>query len=309
MDFSNVLLFNLHPDYSLGKNISAELGIPISPSKVTRFADGEIFIKPLVSVKDKIVFVTQSICSPVNTRVMETLIFTSACKLNGAKEVILLVPYLAYSRQDRIIEEGDPISAKLFADLLYAAGVDRIVSADLHNAKIPTFFNIPIINLNPLPLLADTIRKQLLEMGIGNNEICVVSPDKGSINRAKVFSSLLPGSSVAYMDKYRPKPNEAIVTDLHGDVRGKKCIIVDDMIDTGGTVMACSNFLVQNGCDGIAVGATHGIFSNEAIQKLYLSHIHNIIISDSIDVNYEDTFVFTLAPLYAMYMSDYLKSK
>ena len=308
MDYSNVLLFSLHPDYPLGKNISSILGIHLSPSEVTHFADGETFAKPLVSVRDKIVFIVQSTCAPVNIRVMELLIFASACKLNGAKEVIVIMPYLCYSRQDRIINEGDPISAKLFADLLAATGVDRIVCADLHNAAIPAYFKFPIVNLNPLPLLADCFREILADKKIPLNELVIVSPDKGSINRAKVFSALFPGSTVAYMDKYRPSPNHATITALHGDVKDKYCIIVDDMIDTGGTVMACSNFLHDNGCREILVGATHGIFSRQAVHDLYGCFITDLVVSDSIDINHEDIQVFTLAPLYSLYINDYLKN-
>lgn len=306
MERKDILLFSLHPDYPLGKNLSADLDIPMSPVEINHFADGEIFAKPLVSVRNKVVIVIQSLCTPVNERVMELLIFTSACKLNGAKEVILVSPYVPYSRQDRIINEGDPISAKLFADLLSSAGVDTLISVDLHNASIPAYFNFPVINLNPLPLLAKNYKEILEEKGIQLPDLCIVSPDKGSINRAKVFSSLLPGSTVAYMDKYRPSPNHALIKDLHGDVDGKYCLIVDDLIDTGGTVMACSTCLKEHNSKDIFVGATHGLFSNQAIQNLYSASISSLVISDSLDVHHDEIEKYTLSPLYAMYLKDYL---
>ncbi len=277
------LLFSLHPESSLSQRLIRETGVSLSPCKVNHFADGETFCKPLVSVRDMNCFVLQSTCSPVNENLMELLIFIDALKMNGAASITIFVPYFGYSRQDRIVNEGDPITAQLVAHLIERAGADRIITIDIHNLHIPAFFSIPVINLSPLNLFGTYFRERLAVANIPFENVCVVSPDRGSANRAKLFSGLIPGSSVAIADKFRPAPNVAEVKSIDGEVAGKTCIIIDDMIDTGGTIRSVVELLKENKATSIMVGATHGIFSNNAVEKLRASGVSSIVVSDTLE--------------------------
>lgn len=274
-------LFALSSNKPLAEKIAKAAGIEISHADVVEFADGELSVNIEQSVRGNHVFIIQSTSTPANKHLMELLIFVDALKRASAKSVTVLMPYYGYSRQDRKSKSRQPITAKLIADMLRVAGINRLICMDLHAAQIQGFFDVPIDNFPATPLLAD-----YFERNEKINNIVVVSPDHGGVTRARIFARIL-GAPLAIIDKRRPEPNRAQVMNIIGDVKGKNAIMVDDIIDTGGTIIAGATALKEAGAHDVYVAATHGVFSNNATQLLQESIVKQVVVTDTIQLSEE----------------------
>ncbi len=276
VDGKKIKLFALSSNKSLAEEISKAAHIEISPADVVRFSDGEISINIEDSVRGHDVFIIQSTSAPANEHLMELLITVDALKRASAKTITVLMPYYGYSRQDRKSKSRQPITAKLIADMLQVAGVDRVICIDLHAAQIQGFFNIPIDNFPASPLLADYF---LYTKKLEN--VVVVSPDHGGVTRARIFARILD-APLAIIDKRRPEPNRAEVQNIIGDVAGKVAIMVDDIIDTAGTLVAGAQALIDAGATKVYAAATHAVFSGPAVERINDSVISEVIVTDTI---------------------------
>lgn len=261
----------------LAEAVAAELNIPLSNAEVGKFSDGEISVTLPQTVRGKDVFIIQSTGIPVNDNLMELLIMIDACKRASAGRVTAVMPYFGYARQDRKARPRDPITAKLVADILTSAGADRVLTMDLHAAQIQGFFDIPVDHLYGAPLLARYYKKKMDENWV------VVSPDVGSVARARNFASRV-NASLAIVDKRRPKANAIEVMNVIGDVEGKTCLMVDDMIDTAGTICQGAEALVKNGAKEVYACCTHGVLSGPAMERLTASPIKEIAVLDTINL-------------------------
>ncbi len=261
----------------LAEAVAAELNIPLSNAEVGKFSDGEISVTLPQTVRGKDVFIIQSTGIPVNDNLMELLIMIDACKRASAGRVTAVMPYFGYARQDRKARPRDPITAKLVADILTSAGADRVLTMDLHAAQIQGFFDIPVDHLYGAPLLARYYKKKMDENWV------VVSPDVGSVARARNFASRV-NASLAIVDKRRPKANAIEVMNVIGDVEGKTCLMVDDMIDTAGTICQGAEALVKNGAKEVYACCTHGVLSGPAMERLTKSPIKEIAVLDTINL-------------------------
>jgi ribose-phosphate pyrophosphokinase len=276
VDGKKIKLFALSSNRPLAEEVSRAANIELSPAEVVQFQDGEISINIEDSVRGHDVFIIQSTSAPANEHLMELLIMADALKRASAKTITVLMPYYGYSRQDRKSKSRQPITAKLVADMLQIAGVDRVISIDLHAAQIQGFFNIPIDNFPASPLLADyfTYTKKL-------ENVVVVSPDHGGVTRARIFARIL-NAPLAIIDKRRPEPNKAEVQNIIGDVSGKIAIMVDDIIDTAGTLVAGAQALIEAGATKVYAAATHAVFSGSAIERINDSVISEVVVTDTI---------------------------
>lgn len=261
----------------LAEAVAAELKLPLSEAEVGKFSDGEISVTLPQTVRGKDVFILQSTSIPVNDNLMELLIMIDACKRASAGRVTAVMPYFGYARQDRKARPRDPITAKLVADILTSAGADRVLTMDLHAAQIQGFFDIPVDHLYGAPILARYYKKKMDENWV------VVSPDVGSVARARNFASRV-NASLAIVDKRRPKANAIEVMNVIGDVEGKTCLMVDDMIDTAGTICQGAEALVKNGAKEVYACCTHGVLSGPAMERLTNSPIKEIAVLDTIDM-------------------------
>ena len=261
----------------LAEAIATELKLPLSDAEVGKFSDGEISITLPQTVRGKDVFIIQTTSAPVNDNLMELLIMIDACKRASAGRITAVMPYFGYARQDRKARPRDPITAKLVADILAAAGADRVMTMDLHAAQIQGFFNIPVDHLYGAPLLAKYFKNKMDENWV------VVSPDVGSVGRARNFASRVD-ASLAIVDKRRPKANAIEIMNVVGDVSGKTCLMVDDMIDTAGTICQGAEALVKNGAKEVYACCTHGVLSGPAIERLNASPIKQLVVLDTIDI-------------------------
>ena len=261
----------------LAKAISEQLKIPLSDAEVGKFSDGEISITLPQTVRGKDVFIIQSTSNPVNDNLMELLIMIDACKRASAGRITAVIPCFGYARQDRKARPRDPITAKLVADILTSAGANRVLTMDLHAAQIQGFFEIPVDHLYGAPILAKYYKKMM------NENWVVVSPDVGSVSRARNFASRVD-ASLAIVDKRRPKANAIEIMNVVGDVAGKTCLMVDDMIDTAGTICQGAEALVKNGAKEVYACCTHGVLSGPAIERLNASPIKQLVVLDTIDI-------------------------
>ena len=264
----------------LAEAIAKELNLPLSNAEVGKFSDGEISITLPESVRGKDVFIIQSTSSPVNDNLMELLIMIDACKRASAGRITAVIPYFGYARQDRKARPRDPITAKLVADILTSAGADRVLTMDLHAAQIQGFFDIPVDHLYGAPILAKYFKKRMDENWV------VVSPDVGSVGRARNFASRVD-AALAIVDKRRPKANAIEVMNVIGDVKGKCCVMLDDMIDTAGTICQGAQALVNNGAKEVYACCTHGVLSGPAMDRLTASPIKEVVVLDTIDLPQE----------------------
>ena len=268
---------NAHPE--LARSIAAYLDLPLSRSKVTRFSDGETFCELGENVRGGDAYIIQPTCSPVNENVMELLIMTDALRRASAGSITAVMPYYGYARQDRKVAPRTPITSKLVADLIQAAGVTRVVSVDLHAGQIQGFFNIPFDHLYAMPvMLDDYVRRHYGEDSV------VVSPDAGGVERARAYSKRL-NAGLAIIDKRRERANVSEVMHIIGDVTGKKCIIVDDMIDTAGTLCGAARALAEKGASSIAAVASHGVLSGPAIERILESPLSEVVVTDTMPLS------------------------
>ena len=275
LDGKKIKLFTLSANPQLAQEIANACGLPLADCDVLHFADGEINVSINETVRGCDVFVIQPTSAPANDHLMELLIMCDALKRASCKSISLVIPYYGYARQDRKARSRQPISAKLVADLIQTAGADRVITLDLHAAQIQGFFDIPIDNFMGLPVLSN----YFLDKKLPN--VCVVSPDHGGVTRARAFAQVLE-APIAIIDKRRPEPNKAEVMNIIGNVDGKTCVIVDDMIDTAGTLVAAVNALLNAGAKEVYACATHGVLSGPAIERINTSAIKEVIITNTI---------------------------
>ena len=265
---------------NLTRDVAHYLGVPVGSSRVERFSDGEIFVEIGENVRGVNCFILQSTCSPPNRNLMELLIMIDALKRASAGSIVAIVPYYGYGRQDRKVKPRTPISSKLVADLITAAGADRLVSIDLHAGQIQGFFNIPVDHLYAMPVFIDHLRSR----GFVKEDAVVISPDAGGVERARAFAKRIE-SSMAIIDKRRPQPNVSEVMNIIGDVKGKHAVIIDDMIDTAGTVTQAAKVILDRGAKSVMACVTHGVLSGPAIQRINDSVLSDVIITDTIPLS------------------------
>jgi ribose-phosphate pyrophosphokinase len=264
----------------LAQKICDKLGKTLGHADVKRFSDGEVFVEVGENVRGRDVYVIQSTCQPANDTLMELLIMIDALKRASAKEVTAVVPYYGYSRQDRKVAPRTPISAKLVADLFVAAGATRVVSMDLHAGQIQGFFDIPFDNLFSSPVIVEYLKK---EVG-GGEDVVLVSPDAGGVERARAYAKRL-NASVAMIDKRRTGPNVAQAMNVIGEVDGKTVVIIDDMIDTAGTLTEAAHAVLERGAKRVLAAATHGVLSGPAIERIQKSPIERVVVTDTIPLD------------------------
>ncbi|MEE8240527.1 MAG: ribose-phosphate pyrophosphokinase [Nitrospirales bacterium] len=288
-------LFSGNANPPLAREISNYLGIRLGEATVSSFSDGEIRVKIDENVRGSDVFLVQSCCTPVNDSIMELLIMMDALKRSSATRVTAVLPYFGYARQDRKDEPRVPITAKLVADLITTAGADRVLTMDLHAGQIQGFFNIPVDNLYALPVLLDYMAKQ------SGTNLVVVSPDAGGVERARAFAKRLQ-ANLAIIDKRREGPNNARVMNIIGDVSGRDALLVDDLIDTAGTVIQAAQACKDQGARRVWAGCTHPVLSGQAMERLTQSCLDEVVVTNTIplqgkDQQYPKLRVLSVAPL------------
>ena len=262
---------------SLSKSISKHLKLKLVNTNIKKFADGEIYVEINENIRGNSVFVIQATATPANDNLMELLLCIDALRRSSAKNITAVIPYFGYARQDRKVVPRTSISAKLVSNLITNAGAHRVVTVDLHAGQIQGFFDMPVDNLFTTPIFARYIKKNIK----GKNFICV-SPDAGGIERTRGLATKIK-ADLAIIDKRRPEPGKSKVMNIVGDVQGKDCIIVDDIIDSGGTIVNAADALVKKGAKNVYVFVTHAVLSGDAISKLQKSKIKKLVITDSID--------------------------
>ena len=278
MDRIKIFAGSSNPD--MAKEICECLNIPLGKAKVTLFSDSEISVEIHESVRGMQVFVIQSTCPPVNNNLMELLVMIDALKRASSEEITAVIPYYGYARQDRKVFPRAPISAKLVADLLEKAGAHRVISMELHAGQIQGFFNIPVDHLYSSPVMIDYLRKKF------GRDAVIVSPDAGGVERARAYAQRLE-MGLAIIDKRRPGPNVAQVMNIIGDVEGKNTVILDDMVDTAGTLVKAADALIQNGAKAVYAAATHAVLSGPAVERITGSSIKELVVTNTIPLSEE----------------------
>lgn len=285
---------NANPE--LAKEIARHLNINVGESLVNRFSDGEIQVRIDESVRGSDVYIVQPTCYPVNDHLMELLIMIDAFKRASARSITAVIPYYGYARQDRKIRARDPITAKLVADLISAAGTDRVLTMDLHAGQIQGYFNFPVDHLLGVPILADYFKSKRLE------NIVVVSPDLGGVTRAREMANRL-NAGIAIIDKRRPEPNVSEVMNVIGKINGKTVIMTDDIIDTAGTITQGAQALLERGAKEVYACCTHPVLSGPAIERLKASPLKEVVVTNTIplrdDCRLDKIKVLSVAPLFA----------
>ncbi|RMH31104.1 MAG: ribose-phosphate pyrophosphokinase [Nitrospirae bacterium] len=288
-------LFSGNSNRALAEEIAEYIGQPLGQATVTTFSDGEIRVRIEENVRGADVFLIQSCCPPVNTSIMELLIMIDAVKRSSASRITAVIPYYGYARQDRKDQPRVPISAKLVADLLTTAGAQRVLTMDLHAGPIQGFFNIPVDHLYATPVLLDYLRKRNMQ------NVVIVSPDAGGVERARAFAKRLD-AALAIIDKRREGANKAQIMNVIGDVNGKHAVILDDMIDTAGTIVQTAQVCADNGALSVWAGCTHAVLSGPALERLQASCLEEVVVTNTIPLNGRDRQcpklrALTVAPL------------
>lgn len=278
MSYSNLKLFSLSSNHELAQKVAKEIGIELGKVSVGAHSDGETVVHIDESVRGDHVFILQSTSDPVNDNLMELLIMMDALRRASAASINIVLPYYGYARQDRKARAREPITSKLVANMLQIAGADRLITFDLHAPQIQGFFNIPVDHLMGSPLIAEYFRRQLVSAG---DDIVVVSPDHGGVGRARKLANFLK-APLAIIDKRRPRANVAEIMNIIGDVQGKKCILIDDMIDTAGTITLAANALKELGATEVYASCTHAVLSGPAIERINNSAITKLVVLDTI---------------------------
>jgi ribose-phosphate pyrophosphokinase len=296
----NLMLFSGRAHPELADQVAKELDVTITPQSAYTFANGEIFVRFEESVRGCDAFVLQSHSAPINDAVMEQLIMVDALKRASAKRITVVMPFWGYARQDKKHRGREPISARLIADMFLVAGADRIMTVDLHTAQIQGFFDGPVDHLFALPVLADHIKQKYAD-----RDLAVVSPDSGRVRLAERWAETLGGTPLAFIHKTRDprKPNEAVANRVVGEVDGRTCVVIDDMIDTGGTVSKTAEVLLREGARDVVIAATHGVLSGPAVERLSTCGASEVIFTDTLPIPEEKRFpgmtVISIAPLLA----------
>ena len=284
----------------LADEVAAELGIPITPTSAYDFANGEIFVRFEESVRGSDAFVLQSHSAPVNKQIMEQLIMVDALKRASAKRITVVLPFYGYARQDKKHRGREPISARLMADLFKTAGADRLMCVDLHTSQIQGFFDGPVDHLFALPLLTNYVGSK-----VDRKNLVIVSPDSGRVRVAERWSEMLGGTSIAFIHKTRdPRvPNESTTGKVVCDVKGMTCVVIDDMIDTAGTITKAVDALIEAGAKDVIIAATHAVLSGPAIDRLKKSRVSEVVVTNTLPIPEESRFdnltVLSIAPLLA----------
>jgi ribose-phosphate pyrophosphokinase len=300
-----LLLFagRAHPE--LAEEIASHLGIVPTPTSAYEFANGEVYVRFEESARGSDAFVLQSHTAPINKWIMEHLIMVDALKRASAKRITVVAPFYGYARQDKKHRGREPISARLMADLFKTSGADRLICVDLHTSQIQGFFDGPVDHLFALPILADYVKSKL-----GSSPVTVVAPDSGRVRMAERWADRLGGRPLAFIHKSRDPniPNQVVANKVVGDVEGRICLVVDDMIDTGGTIIKAADGLFAAGGAEVIVAATHGVLSGPAIDRLKNSKISEIIVTNTLPIEQERRFdkltVLSIAPLIARAISE-----
>lgn len=284
---------NAHP--ALAHEICGHLGIKLGEATVSTFSDGEVLVRIDENVRGADVFVVQSCCHPVNSSIMELLIMIDALRRSSAYRITAVIPYFGYARQDRKDQPRVPITAKLVADLITTAGTDRVLTMDLHAGQIQGFFNIPVDNLYATPVLLDYMTRE------GGGDLVVVSPDAGGVERARAFAKRLQ-VTLAIIDKRREGPNNAQVMNIIGDVKGRNALLVDDMIDTAGTLVQAAQACAEQGAHRVWAGCTHAVLSGPSLERIQESCLTEVVVTNTIPLNGKDQRcpklrVLSVAPL------------
>ena len=271
----NLKIFTGNSNIPLAEEICHFFNVPLGNAKVGTFSDGEIMVEIQENVRGMDVFIIQSICSPVNEHLMELLIMIDAMKRASAERITATIPYYGYARQDRKVAPRVPISAKLIADLITAAGAHRVLTLDLHAGQIQGFFNIPVDNLFATPVILDHIREKY------QNDLVIVSPDAGGVERARAIAKRLD-ASLAIIDKRRERPNESQVMNVIGDITNKTALIMDDMVDTAGTLTQAADALTERGAKSVSACCIHPVLSGSAIDKINRCSIKELVVTNTI---------------------------
>jgi ribose-phosphate pyrophosphokinase len=283
----------------LAEQVAENLGTELLPTDLYNFANGEIYVRFGESVRGADAFVMQSHCAPINDWVMEQLIMIDALKRASAKRITVIAPFFPYARQDKKHRGREPISARLLADLFKTAGADRVITVDLHTAQIQGFFDGPVDHLVAMPILADYVKQKY------TGDLAVVSPDAGRIKVAENWSAKLGGAPLAFIHKTRDitRPNQTKANRVVGDVEGRTCVLVDDMIDTGGTIVQAAEACMNAGATGVVIVSTHAVFSGPAVERLENSVAQEVIVTNTLPLEDEKKFdkltVLSIAPLLA----------
>ncbi|EIF00466.1 ribose-phosphate diphosphokinase [Saccharomonospora glauca] len=296
----NLMLFAGRSHVELAEEVAKHLNVTITPQTLHSFANGEIYVRFQESVRGTDAFVLQSFSPPINEWIMEQLIMVDALKRGSAKRITAIVPFYPYSRQDKKHKGREPISARLIADLFKTAGADRILTVDLHTAQIQGFFDGPVDHLHGQNVLAKYINDNY-----GDEDIAVVSPDSGRVRLAEKWAQQLGDRPIAFIHKTRDpdKPNQAVANRVVGDVKGKLCVLIDDMIDTGGTITKAADALKDAGAGDVVIASTHGILSDPATERLSKAPVREVVVTNTLPIPEEKRFpkltVLSIAPLLA----------
>lgn len=299
-DGNTLRIFSGNSNPALAEKIAHHLGLPLGRLHCKRFADGEIQVKIEESARGMDVFIVQPTCCPVNDSLMELLILVDAFRRASAKRITLVIPYYGYSRQDKKIKPREPVTARLVADLITTAGAHRVLAVDLHAGQIQGFFQLPLDHLYAGPLLGTYFS----ERGLDNHDTVVVSPDVGGVARARGLAEMLH-ASIAIIAKRRPQPNMVEIMEIIGDVKGKSCVMVDDMIDTAGSVVSGACALIERGAKRIFACCTHPVLSDSAFERIETSPLSELVVTDTIPLSKEASArsskirVISVAPLLA----------
>ncbi len=294
----NLMVFSGRGHPGLAEEVAEQLGSGLVPTSAYEFANSEIYVRYEESVRGCDAFVIQSHTAPINEWIMEHLIMVDALKRASAKRITVVMPFYGYARQDKKHRGREPISARLMADLFKTAGADRLIAVDLHTAQIQGFFDGPVDHLMALPILAEHVKAKY-----GHEKLAVVSPDAGRIKVAEQWSSRLGGAPLAFIHKTRDilRPNEAVANRVVGKVDGRICVLVDDMIDTGGTIVKAAEALMADGAAGVVIAATHAILSDPAVDRLKNCSAAEVIVTNTLPIPSERQFdkltVLSIAPL------------
>lgn len=278
-------LFAGNSNRQLAESVAKYLGVSVGRANVRRFADDEIFVEIQENVRGEDIFILQSTSRPANDHLMELLIMIDAFRRSSARRITAVVPYFGYARQDRRAQGRTPISAKLVANLVTEAGADRVLTLDLHAGQIQGFFDIPTDNLYAVPVMARDIKAKYKNL----NDVMIVSPDVGGVVRARSLAKRLDDTMLAIVDKRRDRPGESEVMNVIGDVSGKDCFLIDDIIDSGGTLCNAAEALLKDGAKSVTAYITHGVLSGAAVDRIESSKLKELVITDSIQPTAEVT--------------------
>ena len=298
----NLMVFSGRAHPELAQEVASLLDISLVPTTAYEFANSEIYVRFQESVRGSDAFVIQSHTAPVNEWIMEHLIMVDALKRASAKRITVVMPFYGYARQDKKHRGREPISARLMADLFKTAGADRLIAVDLHTAQIQGFFDGPVDHLMALPILSEYVKKKYAHLDMAQ-ELAIVSPDAGRIKVAEQWSARLGGAPLAFIHKTRDihRPNESVANRVVGEVEGRICLLVDDMIDTGGTIVKAAEALVKEGAADVIIAATHPILSDPAVDRLKNSPASEIVVTNTLpiaqDRHFDKLTVLSIAPL------------